>query len=283
MESPGCGAAGDITTYGNEAGRGLLEERQEMKEMMERMKSWMASKDVQSKRLEDQMANKDIQIANQQTQIESLGDRMANKDIQIADQQTQIKSLGDWIADKDTQIADQETQITDLQDRVNTLTKDAAGYHGIRHRFIDVYRRDHFGGLTEEGDNRIRAGNVFAHEGDATADARLFTTGQRNDADALVDLYGLTVDQISFLDEARFNHGIATLNTGAAWIARGRANIPEDVADTFQTFTLELIANLDQNLTNQSLTGNTALGRANRAFSAAHYRGLRQRRQRVVP
>jgi len=78
------------------------------------------------------------------------------------------------MADKDTQIADQETQITDLQDRVKTLTKDAERYHGIRHRFIDVYRRDHFGGLTEEGESRIRAGSVFAHEGDATADARLY-------------------------------------------------------------------------------------------------------------
>ncbi|OCK89848.1 uncharacterized protein K441DRAFT_680873 [Cenococcum geophilum 1.58] len=125
---------------------------------------------------------------------------------------------------------------------------------------------------------------ALLRKGDATADARLYTTGQRNDADALIDLYGLTVDQILFLDEARINRGIAILNTGAAWIAKGRANIPEDVAATFQTFTTELIAKLDQNLTSQSLiNNNTALGRARRAFSTAHYRGLRERRPRVAP
>ena len=145
MGSAEYGAAGEKNTYGNQVGRGLLEDRHDMKERI--------------KRLEDQMAN------------------------------------------IDTQIADHHAQIANLQDRVKTLTTDAEGYHGIRHRFIDVYRRDILQNVTEQGRIRINKGNVAAYGGDAITDATLYTTHQRDDEDVLISLYGLTVNQISFLSK----------------------------------------------------------------------------------
>jgi len=80
MEGAGYGAVGDVTTYGNEAGLSLLEERDDMRERMKRLEGRMT-----------QFANK-------------------HKG-QIADLQGEIADLKD-------QIADDEAQITDLQDRV---------------------------------------------------------------------------------------------------------------------------------------------------------------------
>ena len=60
---------------------------------------------------------------------------MTNKD-------AQIKWLEDRMANQDIQMADHQAEIAILLDRVNILTTDAEGYHGIRHRFIDVYCRD---------------------------------------------------------------------------------------------------------------------------------------------
>jgi len=123
-----------------------------MKEMMKRMEDWMVSKDAQSKRLEDRMANKDIQIKR-------LEDQMAKKDTQIANHQARI--------------TESRAQITSLQNHVQSLTADAEGYYNIRHRFIDVYRRDVRKDATEEIRARIWKGNKKAHEGDVVVDAQL--------------------------------------------------------------------------------------------------------------
>ena len=164
MESAGRGAAGERMTYGNEAGRSLLE--------------MMVISQTQIRELQDRMTNKD-------TQIEGLEVRMANKDIQIANHQAEI--------------ANHQAEIATLLDRVNILTTDAEGYHGIRHRFIDVFRRDILRDIDDAGSKRIGAGNATAHEGDAITDARLYTTGQRDDEHALIHLYGLAADKILLL------------------------------------------------------------------------------------
>ncbi|OCK89837.1 uncharacterized protein K441DRAFT_667207 [Cenococcum geophilum 1.58] len=81
------------------------------------------------KRLEDQMAKKDTQIANHQARI-----------------------------------AESRAQITSLQNHVQSLTADAGGYYDIRHRFIDVYRRDIRKDATAEICARIGKGNKKAYK-----------------------------------------------------------------------------------------------------------------------
>ena len=73
---------------------------------------------------------------------------------------------------------------------------------------------------------------------------------------------------------------MSTLNTGAAWMAKGLDNIPADVAAAFKAFTTALIANPDAD---QSLTdGTTALSRAYLAFWAAYNRAPRRIRPRAI-
>jgi hypothetical protein len=141
LESAEYGEAGERVTYGNLAGRELLKEKNEMREMFKTFES----------------------------KIEKLEKRDADKEFQIAD----------------------------LQDRVKTLTLASDGYRKIRHRFLEVYRRDILDGINRQGYMKIGEGNEAAHNGDAIADAYLYTSGERHDEKVLVDLYGLTSLQIS--------------------------------------------------------------------------------------
>lgn len=187
MESAGLGAAGKRMTYGNQAGRSILEMMVINQTQTRELQDRMTNKDAQIEGLEERMANKD-------TRIERLEEWMANKD-------TRIEGLENRMANKDIQIANHQAEIATLLDRVSILTTDAEGYHDIRHRFIDVFRRDVLKDINEAGFKRIGAGNATAHEGDAITDARLYTTGQRDDMHALIHLYGLNANEISLLSK----------------------------------------------------------------------------------
>src|SRR2546421_5211899 len=141
LESADYGGVGERNTYGNLAGRELLEERQDLKERM--------------KRLEDGQV-------------------------------------------------DSKSQIADLQHRVKVLTLSSEGYRKIRHRFLEVYRRDILDDVDRQGRKKIGEGNEAAHNGDAVTDASLYTFGERlDDETVLVDLYGLTANQISYLGKCQ--------------------------------------------------------------------------------
>lgn len=189
-----------------------------------------------------------------------------------------MKTMQLQFVEHQAQIDRHQAQINRLQHRVDILTPDAERYYNIRHRFIDVYRRDVLGDADQEGLDRINRGNGTAHEGDAFTDARLYADGKRNDLHALTSLYGLSPDQLSSLP--RDHPSMSTLNTGAAWMAKGLDNVPVDVDDAFQAFTTALRANSDAD---QSLIdGTTALSRAYLAFWAAHNRAPRHIRPRVI-
>lgn len=85
MESAEYGAAGEMTTYGNKAGLDLLEKKDDMEERLNRLEGWMVSKDAQTKRLEDRMADKDTQVTDLQGQIVDLKDRIVDLKDQVAD------------------------------------------------------------------------------------------------------------------------------------------------------------------------------------------------------
>ena len=103
-----------------------------------------------------------------------------------------LKKTDEEMANSKIQIADHKIQIADLQHRVKVLTLASEGYLKIRHRFLEVYRRDILDDVNEA-----------AHNGDAIADANLYTSGERYDEKVLVSLYGLTVFQISQLGKCR--------------------------------------------------------------------------------
>jgi hypothetical protein len=93
-------------------------------------------------------------------------------------------------------------RIVNLENRVNVLTLASKGYREIRHRFLNVYRRDILGKVGPQGRENIITGNKAAHEGDVITDADLYNpkeSNTRHDEEVLVALYGLTACQISQL------------------------------------------------------------------------------------
>ena len=159
-------------------------------------------------------------------------------------------------------------QITNLKNRVRALTLASEGYRKIRHRFLDVYHRDIRNDVDGHGREKINQGNEAAHYGDAVTDASLYTSHERYDEVVIVELYGLTANQISYLGKHQTStsqvyvvaslcsiagtgdfENISTLNAGATWRAKGPSNIPPDVDDTFKTFVKEPSENLGKSLT----------------------------------
>ena len=135
LASADYGEAGGRSTYGNQSGRELLEDRHDMKERM--------------KRLEDKPTG--LQNEN-----------------------------------------------ADFRHRIGNLELASEGYRKIRNRFINVYRRDVLGYVTHQEYQQISDGNNAAHGGDAIADASLYTSRERYDEDVLIELYGLSANQISY-------------------------------------------------------------------------------------
>jgi len=203
------GGAGDDVSYGNLAGRELLDERYSLKERTTRLEQ-------------------------------------------------QVKGLQD--EQKKTNVL-----ITELQDRVSTLTLALEGYRKIRHRFLEVYRRDVLEDLNREGRQKIGKGNEAAHEGDAVADADLYASGERTDVIVFLNLYELIPDQVLKLYRAGDTDSISVVNAGATWKAKGSNSIPPDVAATLDMFIKELNFNWGKSPTD----GTSRLGKAYYAFWGA--------------
>jgi hypothetical protein len=127
---------------------------------------------------------------------------MANKDKQMADKD---KQMAKRMADRDSEVkqAAEETahRIAVLERNVKILALKSSGYIRIRHRFLDVYRRDTAWGIGRNEQDKITAGNKVAHAGNAIDDADLYTTGERSDEEVFIDLYGLEATNICLLSK----------------------------------------------------------------------------------
>ena len=128
--------------------------------------------------------------------LHDLKEMMKRLEGRITSQQTQITSQ---ITSQQTQITSQQTEISDLQYRVKALSLCSEEYRKIRNRFLEYYRQDILDDTDKHGKKRTHQGNEAAHEGDAIADAELYTSGERADESVLVDLYGLSAIQIAQL------------------------------------------------------------------------------------
>ena len=113
-----------------------------------------------------------------------------------------VKRLEDKLTKETTsrqnEVADLQHQVTDLQYHVKDLKLASEGYRRIRNRFINVYRRDVLRDVNHQEYQQISDGNNATHGGDAVADASLYTSNERHDEGILIELYGLSANQISY-------------------------------------------------------------------------------------
>ena len=151
-------------------------------------------------------------------------------------------------------IEHQERRVATLEGQVGLLTLNSESNLYIRQRFLDIYKRDIRGDHALQGPKAIRDRKVKAHEGDALADASLFSHNQRSDIDLYRELYGLEHKQvleihgiyeylellcqelIKYIDSVT-NHGVilTVLNAHAIVLAQGKS-VSDDLEVAFKGF-----------------------------------------------
>lgn len=90
------------------------------------------------------------------------------------------------------------TETKNLQSRVS-LCSSSPGYNRARIRFLDTYRRDNSPTDTNSGKSTFIHQDDIPRVGDASTDAGLYLSQLRFDEDLFIEIYGMTVQQISRL------------------------------------------------------------------------------------
>lgn len=86
-----------------------------------------------------------------------------------------------------------------LQSHVSLLCSSSAGYIRARIRFLDIYRRDNIPTDTNSGKSTFVYQDDIPSVGDASMDAGLYLSQSHFDEDLFIEIYGMTVQQISRL------------------------------------------------------------------------------------
>ena len=119
--------------------------------------------------------------------IEEMKRRMAQLEGRDTISKTEIAQIKAEIAQLKREDTIKGSRIERLEHRLATVTSASEGYRKIRHRFLDVFVRDHMGGVTAEGRQRIREGNLVAHGADVLADAEPYSSKARQDENVFIE------------------------------------------------------------------------------------------------
>ncbi|KAK2759774.1 hypothetical protein FQN54_002508 [Arachnomyces sp. PD_36] len=133
--------------------------------------------------------------------------RNAQAAADIADLKATVKRL-------EAKIERLDGEVKPLKVRSEQYAKSDEGYRAIRSRFIETYRR---GRNLSSNREIIQQGNIVAHEGDAIADASLYTceTNPRDDPYIMVFIYGIPPESILLLNDRGQARTIAAINEHA--------------------------------------------------------------------
>jgi len=195
------------------------------------------------------------------TTVERLEKRLDGSQADTAELGGQVRELGG--------------QVRELRGQVRDLALSSEGYRRIRHRFLDVYRRDVMQDVDRQGYQHIKDGNEAAHHADAVTDSALYTSNTRSDELVFIEIYGMSAAKISALAKSGDMDSIKAINAGATW----RANqspatpIPQDVDVSFTNFTRLLNLGHGERVTD----GTTPLSKAYYEFWAAHDAALKSK------
>lgn len=91
------------------------------------------------------------------------------------------------------------TETKNIQSRLSLLCSSSAGYIRARIRFLDTYRRDNSPTDANSGKSTFFHREDIPSVGDASTDAGLYLSQLRFDEDLFIEIYGMTVQQISRL------------------------------------------------------------------------------------
>lgn len=112
--------------------------------------------------------------------------------LDLAGLSTRVCALEDEVASLQKEITLLKVHNTSLEDRVTSLTISLDTYKILRTGFISSFKRDKLGNATDADRRIIKAGNSWAHGGDAVVDAQLYQSMEgRRDFSTFEKLYGM--------------------------------------------------------------------------------------------
>ena len=173
---------------------GLLADIEEMKRRMARLegKDTIRKRDIALLKREYTIRKRDITLLKREYTISKTDIAQLKREETII--RTEIAQLKREDTINKTEIAllkmedtIKGSRIEGLEHRLATVTSASEGYRKIRHRFLDVFVRDHMGGVTAEGRQHIREGNLVAHGADVLADAEPYSSKARQDENVFIE------------------------------------------------------------------------------------------------
>ncbi|KAH0559851.1 hypothetical protein GP486_003630, partial [Trichoglossum hirsutum] len=132
----------------------------------------------------------------------------------------------------------QQAEINSLKSDVQKLKGASDGYLRIRRRALATYQRDDPDKsrmYSSDLAKTIAEGNKAAHGGDAVTDAGLFDSGIENNAELMIEIYGLSYSKVLSLDDDRDYESIKILNARAT-IKLDKRDVPQEVEDAWKTY-----------------------------------------------
>ncbi|CAD6570632.1 MAG: hypothetical protein ASARMPREDX12_003779 [Alectoria sarmentosa] len=173
----------------------------------------------------------------EQVEVEGGGTVYGNESgVDLVGQSQMLQRHSDQIAQLQLESKQHAQHFRELQTEIRILRDAAVGYLDIRHRFIETYRRDVRKIPVTQQPPRIRQGNLRAHSGDCITDAELYATGQRDDDQIYMLLYGLPWMKVRQLVDHQNQAAIRILDEYATWEADMSVELPESLKLAFGRF-----------------------------------------------
>jgi flagellar capping protein FliD len=108
------------------------------------------------------------------------------------DLQTDIQMLKIRADASDRRAEEVQGELDQLTDMVDALRESSKGYHVVRNRFLDSFKKNRLNIKSKQLKDKIISMNKTIHSADATTDALLYIDGSRRDVDVFKCLYGLS-------------------------------------------------------------------------------------------
>ncbi|CUS11348.1 unnamed protein product [Tuber aestivum] len=150
-----------------------------------------------------------------------------------ADMPARIEALTELFQSFDKDIMSIRAHQASLEHRVRDLTFCQDYYKPLRNRFISTFKRDILDTATPADLEIIGEGNLCADCGDAIADARLYTDGERIDLTTFTRLYGLLPYVVP---KIRHQETMTMINMHATIIASKEKTVTDKFHRLFEQF-----------------------------------------------
>lgn len=119
----------------------------------------------------------------------SLLQEIRNLRSELREQGAKLESQTSWTSSLNS-------QVSRLTSEVSCLKRFSEDFLLVRCRRIENYTKYVLHSLDPERRARINTGNELVHDGDAVADASVYTTRLRKDTQVFEELYGLSVQDV---------------------------------------------------------------------------------------